>query len=511
MAPTNYTINGNLTFFGNVQGTFTLQAQGIAGDLIAQFPSIAPNTGQALVAQSVAGNLITFGWSNIPGSNTPVNLSQLTQGGATTNQVIAWSGTAWVPATSSGGTPAGASGTVQFNNSGAFAGALNSFVSGTGAVVIGNVADGSPVSTTALTVAGSGGIAISLQDWFSSNEGNIIVASMKTSGLLNLNGLHIASSVSIGGTPALTVVGGTAGSPDIADFTTAAGATPSSTKTVWVDFNGGLNFAGALSGSSPAAISLTAATGINIVNSTSGDIDITQSGSGIVLISGPNASSIRLASNGMLLTPGSGQATTIRAPKFSGAVLDNINTGAAHTGQVLAADNPSGNLVWTDAIKVATITEVDSAGVTISGSVGGKGVLVGTGIASDGVALWDNGGSNFLSVSATGGGVSIQTSGGGTVAISGGTLSADSKVKLTSPDTAGVLAMSGSTATYTYGSPYTGVNPPVVVITPLFDPGGNNADFWITNTGTSGAWTAFVLHNSISQTGNVNYIVIDRG
>lgn len=85
------------------------------------------------------------------------------------------------------------------------------------------------------------------------------------------------------------------------------------------------------------------------------------------------------------------------------------------------------------------------------------------------------------------------------------------RLKASSPDTAGILAMAGTTVTYTFASAYTGTNAPVVVITPRFDPGGNNADFWITYTGTSGAWTAFIVHNSISQTGNLNYIVIDIG
>lgn len=95
-APQNANIHGNLTFFGNVQGGFTIQSQGIAGDLTMQFPNIAPSTGQALVAQNVVGNIITCGWSNIPGSN--VSLSQLTQSGATSGQVIEWNGSAWAPA-----------------------------------------------------------------------------------------------------------------------------------------------------------------------------------------------------------------------------------------------------------------------------------------------------------------------------------------------------------------------------------------------------------------------------
>jgi len=82
-----------------------------------------------------------------------------------------------------------------------------------------------------------------------------------------------------------------------------------------------------------------------------------------------------------------------------------------------------------------------------------------------------------------------------------------------SPDTAGVLAITGPshTATYTFVAPYTGVTPPIVIITSQFDPGGANADWWITYTGTSGAWTAFTVNNSQNQAGNINYLVFDIG
>lgn len=155
-------------------------------------------------------------------------------------------------------------------------------------------------------------------------------------------------------------------------------------------------------GSTVASFSFTAATGISLINSTSGDIDITQSGSGIVLISGPNASSIRIASNGMLLTPGSGQATTIRSPRFSGEVLDNTTAGAAHTGQLLAADNTAGNLVWTDNIAVASVTDIGSGGVHVFDTGNSHGIFVGASPASAGeIWLWSADGSHLLLVNNT--------------------------------------------------------------------------------------------------------------
>ncbi len=47
--------------------------------------------------------------------------SDITQGGATTNQALVWNGTAWAPATISA-SPGGSSGQVQYNNAGAFGG-----------------------------------------------------------------------------------------------------------------------------------------------------------------------------------------------------------------------------------------------------------------------------------------------------------------------------------------------------------------------------------------------------
>ncbi len=190
-----------------VSGTGVVEATELAttGAAVVVNGAAPPTTGQALVATSAT----TAAWQTVTG----------------------------VP----GGTPT----QLQFNNTGVFGGASHSSVSGTGAVVLGNVNDPSPNAATAFTVSASGSIAVSAQDWYSSNEGTT-VAQMFTSGLLNVNGLHVISNVSIGGVPALSVVGGAAGSPDIADFTTDLGASPASTKTVWIDYNGNLHAGNAI-------------------------------------------------------------------------------------------------------------------------------------------------------------------------------------------------------------------------------------------------------------------------
>lgn len=62
---------------------------------------------------------------------TAIPLSLIAQGGAVSNQVLAWNGSVWAPATVSA-TPGGSSGQLQYNSSSAFAGAAFSAVAASG-------------------------------------------------------------------------------------------------------------------------------------------------------------------------------------------------------------------------------------------------------------------------------------------------------------------------------------------------------------------------------------------
>jgi hypothetical protein len=97
-----------LIFKGSVAGQASIQSQGVAGGLNFLLPNTPPQQNQLLTASSIAGNNIFLGWSS-PATAT-INLSQLTQSGATTGQIIEWNGLAWVPATDSGLTVFGPSG-----------------------------------------------------------------------------------------------------------------------------------------------------------------------------------------------------------------------------------------------------------------------------------------------------------------------------------------------------------------------------------------------------------------
>lgn len=208
---------------------------------------------------------------------------------------------------------------------------------------------------------------------------------------------------------------------------------------------------------------------------------------------------------------------------------------------------------------VLNISE-STGGVIISGAVGGKGVLVGTVVAADGVALWDNTGSNFLSVSATAGGLVFQTSGGGTFAFSGGSLtqagavsidnSANTSVSLTvkgnsSADiarfthannaaavqvtSAGDLyirnhaisdngAVAGTvtitnpatTVAVVYDVAFTGSSNPSVVATASGADPSALGGVWITHQGGSGAWTGFTINVTTTpgSTASFGYNVI---
>ena len=118
----NNGIVNSLTFTGAVQGSATIQAQSVAGSLTFLLPNQVPTALQILTAQSINGNVVTFGWSapqsapsfsSITGS---LALSQIAQGGASLNDVIQWNGTAWAASASAPG-----SGTVTTFSAGTLA------------------------------------------------------------------------------------------------------------------------------------------------------------------------------------------------------------------------------------------------------------------------------------------------------------------------------------------------------------------------------------------------------
>jgi hypothetical protein len=283
---------------------------------LAAFNGITSGTNTTATMTVGSGGTLTFTGSGVVNANELFGVV-ISSTPPTTGQVLtATSGVAanW-QTPSGGGTPGGSPTQLQFNSAGTFAGASNSAVSGTGAITLGNTSNAG-VSTTALTVNASGGIAVSATDWYSSNEGTV-VASMLTSGRLTLNGVNIISNVSIGAVPALTVIGGNAGSPDIADFTTAIGATPSSTKTIWIDYNGNLNLGGGGGGGIKDSTGSLGTSG-QVLSST-GTQTLWAAASG-----GPVTRTVRFNAGSIA----SGALSTMQVVNFSTAFADNNYTAA---------------------------------------------------------------------------------------------------------------------------------------------------------------------------------------
>lgn len=75
-------------------------------------------------------------------------------------------------------------------------------------------------------------------------------------------------------------------------------------------------------------------------------------------------------------------------------------------------------------------------------------------------------------------------------------------------DFAGTITVSSSTtATKTFSVNYTGTAAPIVVLTPTSSP-ATAANYWITYTGSTGAWTGFTVNITNSTTITFNYVVI---
>lgn len=90
----------------------------------------------------------------------------------------------------------------------------------------------------------------------------------------------------------------------------------------------------------------------------------------------------------------------------------------------------------------------------------------------------------------------------------GGHVCAGNDPATANPDFAGIVGLSSETShAVTFINNFTGVNAPLVVLTPLGDPTATGT-YWITYTGATSAWTGFTVNVSISGTISFNYVVI---
>ena len=125
MAQQNLPVNGVVVFQGFSSGTTSLGSQPIGGGTTIWLPNSVPvGVGQVMTVQNLSGpnnSIITLGWSTPAAAVSSINLSQITQSGATINQVIEWNGTAWAPGTISSGV------TSVFGRSGVVVAATNDY------------------------------------------------------------------------------------------------------------------------------------------------------------------------------------------------------------------------------------------------------------------------------------------------------------------------------------------------------------------------------------------------
>ena len=118
--------------------------------------TVAGRSGNVVLAVGDVANAVDTSDARLSDARTPTAhthpLSDLTQSGATTNQVPQWNGTAWVPATVSGG-----GGSPSVRSASADAGGGSTYI------YMGNAASGTLTSASAwtitrLTVDGAGGL-----------------------------------------------------------------------------------------------------------------------------------------------------------------------------------------------------------------------------------------------------------------------------------------------------------------------------------------------------------------
>lgn len=444
----NNPVVNTLTFTGSVAGQASISAQGIAGGLTFLLPNLVPVQGQLLTAASINGNNVFLGWSSSQ-SLSGIPLSALAQSGATTNQIIEWNGSAWVPSSSIPG-----SGTVTS-------------VALTGIAGIITVA-GSPITT-------SGTLALSL----ATQTANTVFAGPASAGpsvptFRALVAADIgASTVSIA---AINSKRGNGGFVQLA----ASGTAGASGNVVTFDANGNTVDSGSLL-SSFAPLASPSFTGTVTM---AGDLNFTETP--VATINGPSGNTLNIAGNGGLIqivgngaigiAPNSGQKAAITEARLNGHLWDGTNS-AGTAGQVLTSTGSISQ--WSNTATLQTIN-----GVNAINALGGSGLDISS-AGSDLIQI--NGGTvGIINVSSTGVAINNNTSGATiTVPTAGGIQIAN--------NASGDIDIHGVTHIHEPGNArglYVGASPAGAGHIWLWSPSGSNlVDVSDTSIGLTGAVT----------------------
>lgn len=480
MAQQNLTVNGNAVFQGSLTGTTSLGSQPIGSGTVILLPNSTPVAlGQMVTVQNLSGannEIITLGWATPASVPSSFHLNQLLQDGATSGEFIAWNGTAWTP---------------------------SSFVPGSGTVTSVAVTVPAELSVAGSPITSSGTFAFSWASGTGSGGQGKVIATPAGGGAGAYAGRVLvagdipalaylpSSTVVPANRPAashnfLTAYDNTTGlfsiaqpaASDLSDSATSVGNVLRANGTSFVSAQLGV---ADVSGAAPSASpTLTGTVTAGAIVAASGGLAITSSGTdGIRLADNGNARGILVGGT----VAGAGHIW-LWSPAGS-ALVDVSDTGVAISGpSSFATANPTFFSAQGNGSKVQLSTGTTTTGDVVTYDSNGNTVDSGTLLSS-------------LAPKAS----PVLT---GTTQIG--------RLKTVDPDTAGTVSFAGGlTAAHTFVSAYTGTNPPVVIALPQFDLTGANADLWVTYQGSANNWTGFTLNNSQTQTGAVNYLVIDIG
>jgi hypothetical protein len=244
---------------------------------------------------------------------------------------------------------------------------------------------------------------------------------------------------------------------------------------------------------------------VSFQNQGSGGTGISDSGTGGVAI----RSGVGGQPGASLILENDGSAGTELIDTGSGGIAI-INNGPVTTPAIPGAHAIG---IWQQAATgLGILIENDSAG-TNPGDTGIEIINTASQTGSTGIYVWNAAatGSGTLIQDDSPGGTQIDVTSSGVQLLlnpSGQSVRIGKKLNANSTDFAGVASVSASTSvTVNFSSNFTGTNAPFVVLTPQIDP-TTTGTYWVTINGSTGAWTGFTVHVSISGTIAFNYIVI---
>ncbi len=379
---TNNLVVSTGTITGNASGLYSIPATGLVG--VAPYANVAYNVSGANVSGTVAnatiavtaGTVTTAAQPNVTsvgtltgltvnGVTTLGSVSNVRITGGTSGYVLSTNGSgtlSWIEQAGGGGTVAGNSTQLQFNDSGEFGASANlTFDNTTNELsIVGNIANVNYATANYFVGTVLGDVVGT-----ASAAGNVTVADQPLiTSLGSLTSLYVEGTTGLGNVGNVTILGGTNG------------------QVLTTNGSGGLSWTTVSGGGGSS--------GSNITNGTS-NVDIATSGGNITAAVG-GTSVLNITSSGLIVTgnvTATGLTSTgiVNLSETSNVSLGsnaNVHITGGTTGQVLTTDG-SGALSWTTVsgggASGSNITngtsnvDIASSGGNITAAVGGTSVL----------------------------------------------------------------------------------------------------------------------------------------